>query len=343
MSCAVAEVALVLCTSHTPFLFTSPEEWIEASARRRSRGAIRADVPIDDLDTGRAKYARCMDALAVLRRKLEEARPDVLLVFGDDQGEQFRFENFPAFSVFVGAAFEGYKYSRHVGLPVRGAERPQRPKTAETWATVRGHPELARELMVRLVERGFDPAFSTGLADADEGMGHAFMRPSFYVRPAYDVPTVPFAVNCYYGPQPTGKRCYELGRAVREIVDALPRRLRVAVIGSGGLWHTPNAPGAYLDEAFDRATLDGLRAGDARRMAAHFDSRPAWPEPKDDATRDLASGGTGMVGGLGGGTGEVRNWIAAAAVADGRPGTVVDYVPIYASPVGVAFAYWDRP
>jgi catalytic LigB subunit of aromatic ring-opening dioxygenase len=339
----VAEIAAVLCTSHTPFLFTSPEEWMDAAARRRSRGAIRADVPVDDLATNRAKEARAKAAFAVLRTKLESARADVLLVFGDDQGEQFRFENFPAFSVFVGDSFAGYKYSRHVGLPVRGAPRDERPKTPDNWASVRGHPDLSRALMIELVGRGFDIAFSTGLSNPDEGMGHAFMRPSFYVRPEYDIPTVPFAINCYYGPQPTGKRCYELGRAIRSIVEALPRTLRVAVIGSGGLWHTPNAPGAYLDEQFDRAILDALRAGDAKRMAEHFDGRRPWPEPVDDAARDIATGGTGMLGGLGGGTGEVRNWIAAAAVADGRPGTVVDYVPIYSSPVGAAFAYWERP
>ena len=39
---------------------------------------------------------------------------------------------------------------------------------------------------------------------------------------------------------------------------------------------------------------------------------------------------------------EVSNWITAAAVTDGMPGTVVDYVPIYASPIGVAFAYWEN-
>jgi hypothetical protein len=339
----VAKIAAVLCTSHTPFLFTSPEEWMEAAARRRARGAIRADVPIDDLETNRGKEARAKKAFAVLRKQLESARPDVLLVFGDDQGEQFRFENFPAFSVFVGERYEGYKYSRHIGLPVRGAPRDERPKTPENWASVRAHPELARALMIGLVARGFDLAFSTGLSVPEEGMGHAFMRPSFYVRPEYDIPTIPFAINCYYGPQPTGRRCYELGRAIRAVIEAFPGDLRVAVVGSGGLWHTPNAPGAYLDEEFDKAILDALRAGDAKRMAEQFDRRKPWPDAVDDATRDVATGGTGMLGGLGGGTGEVRNWIAAAAVADGRPGTVVDYVPIYSSPVGAAFAYWERP
>jgi len=48
-----------------------------------------------------------------------------------------------------------------------------------------------------------------------------------------------------------------------------------------------------------------------------------------------------MVLGMGSGSGEIRNWIAASAVVDGTPGTVVDYVDINASPVGAGFAYWN--
>ena len=39
-----------------------------------------------------------------------------------------------------------------------------------------------------------------------------------------------------------------------------------------------------------------------------------------------------------GGTGEGRNWIVAAGVAGARPWTVVDYVPVYYSPIGAGFA-----
>ncbi|MGH7418634.1 MAG: hypothetical protein ACREKB_12755, partial [Candidatus Rokuibacteriota bacterium] len=55
-------------------------------------------------------------------------------------------------------------------------------------------------------------------------------------------------------------------------------------------------------------------------------------------------GATGLPDAVGprGGTRETCNWIAAAAVAEGRPATLVDYVPIYASPIGAGFAYW-RP
>ena len=38
---------------------------------------------------------------------------------------------------------------------------------------------------------------------------------------------------------------------------------------------------------------------------------------------------------------ETRNWIAAAVVVDGVPSTMIDYIPLYASPIGTGFAYWD--
>lgn len=88
---------------------------------------------------------------------------------------------------------------------------------------------------------------------------------------------MPFFINCYYPPQPTGRRCYELGRAVRQPIEQAPLELRVAVLGSGGLWHTPLWPDAYLDEAFDQAVLDAVRAGDARRTAV-LDEAP-WEHP----------------------------------------------------------------
>ena len=67
--------------------------------------------------------------------------------------------------------------------------------------------------------------------------------------------------------------------------------------------------------------------------------------PAGDRSQDLLARGrdvTGMPGpgGPQGGTREACTWIAAAAVAEHRPAVVVDYVPVYASPVGAGFAYW---
>jgi hypothetical protein len=204
---------------------------------------------------------------------------------------------------------------------------------------VPGHPALARALLTRLAAHDFDLAFSLSLADPERGMGHAIMRPHLLLETGFAIPTVPMFINCYYGPQPTAQRCYEYGRAVREIIEAYPEELRVVVVGSGGLWHTPGAAKSILDESFDRTILAHVASGDARAMAVAFDAYPVIYDPNDARSVKDASGGTGIVTGLGHGTGETRNWIAAAAVADGTPGTVVDYIPVYASPVGIGFAY----
>lgn len=305
---------------------------------RDSSDAFAPDLPQDSPDENKAKHARCARAFDILRARLREARPDVLLIFGDDQLEQFTFSNLPAFCVFTGASISGYRISPFFGLPV-GRERPSRPKTPEHWVTLQGHPPLARQLVSELVVRRFDMAFSASTGGSE--IGHAFTRPLESLAPGAAIPVVPFYINCYYGPQPTAYRCYELGRAVREIVDAWPSEVRVGVIGSGGLWHTPMGRNAYIDQSFDRRILAALTRGDARAMAEVFDSRRPEVDPADAEQMDRASGGTGMVLGLGSGTGEIRNWIAASAVVDGTPGTVVDYVDINASPVGAGFAYWN--
>ncbi len=334
----MATICAVICTSHSPFLYAPPEEWAAARLARNATDTFDPDLPLDSAEENAAKHARCIRAFEILRARLRAAQPDVLLIFGDDQLEQFDFGNMPAFCVFVGESIAGYRISPFFGLPT-GRDRPLRPKTAEHWVTLKGHPELARALVTGLVERGFDMAFSA--AGNEHGLGHAFTRPLESLAPGAALPVVPIYVNCYYGPQPTARRCYELGRAIREIVEAWPSAARVAVIGSGGLWHTPMERRAHIDRAFDRQILDALARGDTRAMASIFDSRRPDVDPADAGEVERASGGTGMLLGLGSGVGEIRNWIAASAVVDGTPGTVVDYVDINASPVGVGFAYWQ--
>ena len=89
--------------------------------------------------------------------------------------------------------------------------------------------------------------------------------------------------------------------------------------------------------------LDHLKAGDAKGMAEQFDSYVIPPDDISQDTRTRARNITGMpsLGGPAMGTRETCAWIAAAGVTDGRPTTIVDYVDVYASPVGNAFAYCD--
>jgi aromatic ring-opening dioxygenase catalytic subunit (LigB family) len=336
----VARLCSVIAMSHSPFLFVDGEQWAQIRKLRDLPGRYAPGIPVDSAEENLAKHSRCVSAFAELRRQLQAARPDVLIVFGDDQDEQFSLANMPTFALFAGPEFAGYRVSRFDGVPLPDTVRTERQRSGEHWTAVPGHPELAGHLMSGLVRAGFDPALMLSLPVPEQGMSHAIMRPLHCLRPGFDLPVVPVLVNCCYGPQPTAQRCYQLGRAVRELIDAWPSDERVAVIGSGGLWHTPLDADATIDEQFDADILEAVESGSARAMAAAFDRGLEPAGHPDRARQRTATGGTGMTLGYGSGTGETRNWVAAAAVADGTPGMVVDSVPIWASPVGVAFAYW---
>jgi len=328
----MARIVGVFQTSHTPFCYRQPEAWNEA---RKGR-PIRADVPLDDIETNRRKYARIHASFAILREKMLAARPDVVVIFGDDQMECFDFSNYPAFSVYVGETFEGNLTNEQAPI---GDERP---KERQKRTQLKGHPALGTALLTGLMTRGFDPAFCMDMPKPETGIGHSILRPAQTLTDL-ETPVVPVLVNCYYAPQPTAMRCYQLGRAVREIVEAFPDGLRVALVGSGGLWHTPQRKGAWLNEAFDEALLGHMARGDIKTMAAHFD---AYRIPEDDTSQDIRSRGriiTGMpaLGGPQGGTRETCNWIAAAGAVEGTTATIVDRVPIYASPCDTAFAYFN--
>jgi hypothetical protein len=336
----MAKLVGVLNTAHTPFCYMEAEDWEKVQA---NRPPFRADVPIDDLETKRAKAGRVKEGFARLREVLAEVRPDVLVVFGDDQNELFDFNNHPGIATFVGERFAGrlpYNMAAvFTGGPAGGSGSTQPPRPHQE---VPGHPGLATHLLTGLMSSGFDPAFMMELPKPERGMSHAIMNP-LYSLTDFSIPTVPLLLNAYYAPQLTAARCYEIGRAVRQLIETYPEDLRVAVIGSGGLWHTPGREAPFVDERFDRAGLDCLASGDIKGWAAHFD---AYQVADDDPSQlNSGRGTTGLPtpGGPQGGTRETCNWIGAAATAEGRPSVVVDYIPIYASPVGVSFAYCTEP
>jgi hypothetical protein len=301
---------------------------------REKRASLREDVPIDSHEESLAKRARVDNGFATLRTKLTELQPDVLVVFGDDQEELFDFNNHPAIAVFVGEQISGQATAANNLLGTRTPD-PDIPRTI-----CPGHPGLGVSILTGLLDRGFDPAFMMETPPTERGMGHAIIRPLESLTDL-NIPTVPVLLNAYYAPQLTAMRCYEIGKAVREIIDAYPEELRVVIVGSGGLWHTPGQKGSYLDEEFDHQALAYLEVGDVKAWAGMFDAYQVQP---GDTSQDVSTPRRGITGlptpgGPQGGTRETCNWIAAAAAIEGLPSVVIDYIPIYASPVGAAFAY----
>lgn len=329
----MAKLVGVFTASHSPFAYMPPERWNEVRASR----SLREDVPMEDLDTCRQKAERVQKSWATLRSKVTEAKPDVIVIFGDDQLECFDFNNYPSFLVYVGEEFKGSLTNTDARF-TQGGERP-RPQMQ----TMKGHPALASAILRGVMDRGFDPAFAMDLPKPDRGIGHAVMRLAESLTDL-KTPIVPVLVNCYFAPQVTGMRAYQFGKAVREVIDAYPGNERVALMGSGGLWHTPGAKDAWLDEDWDRGELAFLEAGDIRGMAEYFDNYKIAAGDRSQPVVGRAANATGLPHspGLQGGGRETANWIVAAAAVDGSRAAVVDYIPAYASPCGLSFAYWPK-
>ena len=96
----MAKLVGAYTTSHSPFCYMPAERWNDVRAKR----SLREDVPFEDLPTAKAKEERIKKAFATLRERVAEDRPDVLVIFGDDQLECFDFNNYPSFCVYVGTS-----------------------------------------------------------------------------------------------------------------------------------------------------------------------------------------------------------------------------------------------
>lgn len=333
----MAQLVGVLACSHLLYITDEwngrpPETW----DKTREARDVRPDVPSDTPEDRRAQADRVITALTTMKEKLAAMRPDVLLVIGNDHDENFAapdFQIMPMITVFTGEAFSGktYEYFLDRSSAARHVEVP-------------GHPPLAQAVLYGLIERGFDPAWSQRIPRPERGIGHAIMHPVGYFTD-YTQPVVPVIINTFYAPAITAKRCVALGHALREIVDAFPGELRVVAIGTGGLWHTTFAPNSWLNEEFDKTGMKFLAAGDIEGWASFFDSYDTTGDPSNrtslEATRD--SSGMPQSPGPQFGTRETLDWIAACAMAEGRPFTVIDMIPAYSSPIDWGFAYCDSP
>jgi 3-O-methylgallate 3,4-dioxygenase len=318
--------------SHGGTTSLDPAKWEEVRANR----PIHKDVQIDSHEVNLAKGARIHDSFRVLREKIAEVKADVLVVFSDDQLECFDFNNYPAFAVFVGARFmKGHANARRA---LYNDNSVGRRADGGHWFT--GHPSLATNVLTGVMKRGFDPSFCLDMPKPERGLASGVIRTAEELTD-FSMPIVPVMMNLYFAPQPTAMRCYKFGKAVREVIDEMPGDLRVGVVASGGLWHTPGMPNAWLNTEFDRTILGYLERGEARSMAEYFDN---YSIPDDDTSQDTslrARNITGMPtpGGPALGSRETCAWVAAAGVTEGVPTTIVDYVDVYASPAGNAFAY----
>jgi 3-O-methylgallate 3,4-dioxygenase len=252
-----------------------------------------------------------------LRGAVSAAALDALIVFGDDQNESYLEDCRPTFAVYCGETIRNgnAQHSTYADLPewyVRNRAAFFEPTEPRDYPV---HAALAVHLIQTLSADDFDPASSKSLR-AGEGEGHAMAYVHRHVMDAMaPIPIVPVLINTYYPPnQPSPRRCYALGEAVRRAVDEYGGDLRVGVLASGGLSHF------LVDEELDRAILKAL----ADKDRAFLQSLPRNK--------------------LHAGSSEILNWVALAGAAEGIDLDWFEYVPGYRTPAGtgtgMSFATW---
>lgn len=331
----MAEIVLGLASSHTPQMSTSASYWVEHAARdernahllgRDGRYHTYAEL-LADADPALAaelaaavwqdKFDRAQAAVQALAQRLAAARPDAVVIVGDDQHELFGADGVPAIGLFTGECL--------MDLPPDAERFARMPKDiqAANWAAHADEPDnypvaagLSAHLAAALTGREFDV---TVMAEQPKGrsLGHAFTFARRRLQLAAEVPIVPVLLNTYYPPNvPAPGRCWRLGEALQAGIGAWDGSARIAVFASGGLSHF------VVDESLDRAVLDGLAGGDGSALG----QLPA----------NLLRSGTS----------ETLNWITAGGALGGLSFDLLDYIPAYRSPagtgVGMAFATWNR-
>jgi 2,3-dihydroxyphenylpropionate 1,2-dioxygenase len=174
-------------------------------------------------------------AMNELGKILDETKPDVILFFGSDHLESFSLTCYPTFAIVAGSRAKAKFGGREFDRPI--------------------HREMAEDILNKLVDRGFDMAYSE-----DAELGHTFATPFMHIIQDRQIPIIPFFTNVYLPPLPTPKRCLELGAAIADIVKSRPER--VAIIASGGMSHYPGTwkyPTPEFD--FDYWMIGELEAG----------------------------------------------------------------------------------
>lgn len=247
-----------------------------------------------------AEKTRLTAAFRELGRRLDAARPDVLIEVSPDHWVNFHLENIPAVCIGVGEAHEG---------------PPEPFLKAYPHREMAGHPAFAEHLVKSALQGGFEPAFSYRLK-----LDHGFCIPLWRMELAKLPALVPMIVNSIEPPLPTFERCLAWGKLLKEAIESYPERMRVAVLASGGLSHSIGEPTmGRIDEAFDRECI---------RLLSHTDEKALIGYLED------------AVPGAGNGTDEVRNWLVAHGAAASRGFELVDYLPVPSAYVGCGFASW---
>ena len=291
----MAEIQLLGMTHYPPFA------WSDDSMAGIMRAILTdPDIPADakdpatwpepmtnewGTDEGRgsapAHRAQLIEGFDRVRDELEAFDPDVVLVWGDDQYENFREDIIPAYSILAYPDRVVRPYETGVGQ--RFPSYWDEPTDYEV--TIAGRPDIAKQLTSDLLNDGFDVAYAYEPLH-DQHLPHAFLNTVLFLdhrRVGFPWPVICMPINCYgskviasrggwkpFGteltldpPSPSPRRLMDVGSATARALAASP--WRVSIIASSSWSHaflTDHTWRLRPDTEADRALYTALVDGD---------------------------------------------------------------------------------
>jgi protocatechuate 4,5-dioxygenase beta chain len=241
---------------------------------------------------------------------LRESRPDVIFLVYNDHANAFSLDIIPTFAIGTAAEF-----------PIADEGWGPRPVPK-----VIGHPELASHIAQSVIQDDFDLTIVNRM-DVDHGLTVPLSLMCGALDPVKDAwpcPVIPFAVNVVQYPVPSGRRCFNLGRAIRRAVARYDAPLNVQIWGTGGMSHQlQGARAGLINAEWDNCFLDRLIA-DPDELANM---------PHIDYVREAGSEGIELVMWL----------IARGAMNDGPPRVRHRFFHVPASNTAVGHLILENP
>ncbi|MDC7705520.1 class III extradiol dioxygenase subunit beta [Vogesella indigofera] len=177
---------------------------------------------------------------------IKEQKPDVIFLVYNDHATAFSLDLIPTFAIGTGAEYQP-------------ADEGWGPRPVPK---VMGHPELAAHIAQSVIQDDFDLTIVNKM-DVDHGLTVPLSL-MFGQPEAWPCAVIPFAVNVVQYPVPSGRRCFQLGQAIRRAVESFDGDLNVQIWGTGGMSHQLQGPRAGLiNKEWDNAFLDRLIADPA--------------------------------------------------------------------------------
>jgi hypothetical protein len=140
-----------------------------------------------------------IDGFRRIRVEIDDFEPDVVIIWGDDQYENFREDVIPPYAVLAYADLEVRPWAQAAESSAMKGKQNIWGEGPDTAFTIRGRPDIGKHLTTELLAREMDVAYAYKQLH-HPSLPHAFLNAILYLdyeRRGFAHPVLCFPLNCY--------------------------------------------------------------------------------------------------------------------------------------------------